>query len=269
MSDFLRDLVGRTLGVRDVLRPRPGSALERSDASRPRSSREPRALERVDDAVTPTPRSETRERRSQPVPASPRDPAPEPVAGRSSEPAATTIPIVHPAEPVAAAAARAPRPTPLEPRTRQTAEPDVREPPRRGPEGMPEPPTEVVTAAPPAASARATPRVAEPPEPAEPAKPTAAVTAARVVDTRVVERTVAPRERTVAQGDAPAPTPRVRRRAAEPPAAEREQEPVVHVHIGRIEVRAPAAPARPQAPRSREPLLSLADYLARTSARRT
>jgi hypothetical protein len=110
--------------------------------------------------------------------------------------------------------------------------------------------------------------VAEPPEPTEPTA-AAAAAAARVVDTRVVERTVAPRGRTVVQGDAPAPTPRVRRRAAEPLAAEPEQEPVVHVHIGRIEVRAPAAPARPRAPRSREPLLSLADYLAQTSARRT
>ena len=58
--------------------------------------------------------------------------------------------------------------------------------------------------------------------------------------------------------------------AAPAPVAEPEPEPepVVHVHIGRIEVSAPAAPAQPHASRPREPRLSLADYLAQTSARR-
>jgi hypothetical protein len=46
-------------------------------------------------------------------------------------------------------------------------------------------------------------------------------------------------------------------------------EPVVHVHIGRIEVRAPARsePAR-RAPRPREPLLSLGEYLRQTAGGR-
>jgi hypothetical protein len=47
--------------------------------------------------------------------------------------------------------------------------------------------------------------------------------------------------------------------------SEREDvEPVVHVHIDRIEVRAPAAPERARAPRPREPTVSLDDYLGQT-----
>jgi hypothetical protein len=47
--------------------------------------------------------------------------------------------------------------------------------------------------------------------------------------------------------------------------SEREDvEPVVHVHIDRIEVRAPAAPEPARAPRPREPTVSLDDYLAQT-----
>ena len=43
-----------------------------------------------------------------------------------------------------------------------------------------------------------------------------------------------------------------------PPAAE---PPVVHVHVGRIDVRAPAPPAPPAESRLREPRMSLDDYL--------
>jgi hypothetical protein len=41
-------------------------------------------------------------------------------------------------------------------------------------------------------------------------------------------------------------------------------EPVVHVHIGRIEVRAPARPEPVRAPKPRDPLLSLDEYLTET-----
>jgi hypothetical protein len=50
--------------------------------------------------------------------------------------------------------------------------------------------------------------------------------------------------------------------AADEPGA---REPVVHVHIGRIEVRAPARPQPPRAPKPREPLLSLDEYLEQTT----
>jgi hypothetical protein len=40
---------------------------------------------------------------------------------------------------------------------------------------------------------------------------------------------------------------------------------VVHVHIGRIEVRAPARPEGPRAPKPREPLVSLDEYLEQTA----
>ncbi len=54
------------------------------------------------------------------------------------------------------------------------------------------------------------------------------------------------------------------------PQAEAQAPPVVHLHIDRIEVRAPAAAARPMSPRvpqHREPETSLADYLRRGSRR--
>jgi hypothetical protein len=263
MSDFLRDLVGRTLGVREVLQPRPGSAFERPAAdagpSVPRPPREPVVLEAVGEAVATALRATPGERRPQPAPAVPRDAAHDPIVGGDPEPAATKTPSGHPAEPAAAPAASEPPPAaPLEPRV---TERPVREPAQRGHATGQGPPTEAATAALPGASPQAAPVAAEP------------AAAARVVDPHVVEQTASARERIVVHERAPAPTPRVRRRAAEPPAAEPEPgpepepEPVVHVHIGRIEVRAPAVPPGPQAPRPREPSLSLADYLAQTSAR--
>jgi hypothetical protein len=96
-----------------------------------------------------------------------------------------------------------------------------------------------------------------------------------------------PSEAAPARGDAPAapvlveprvldPDREVRRattegRPVQPDLAQDSDatEPVVHVHIGRIEVRAPARPEPPRrAPQPREPLLSLDEYLRQTAGGR-
>jgi hypothetical protein len=104
--------------------------------------------------------------------------------------------------------------------------------------------------------------VSEPAEPgsAEPGSAEPPAPSTTRVEARIVERT-GPAQRPAEALDAASEpsTPGRRRRATKPGPA---PEPVVHVHIGRIEVRAPAAPAERRAPRLREPLLSLDDYLA-------
>jgi hypothetical protein len=85
----------------------------------------------------------------------------------------------------------------------------------------------------------------------------------RAVETRAVDRL-----RIERRSERPAPqSPAVR--AANPPAARSAPEPeqVVHVHIGRIEVRAPAPPTPRRSPPPREPTLSLAEYLGQRGTR--
>lgn len=260
MSDFLRDLVGRTLGAHDVVRPRLASTFESGGIAPPPVPMEPLEVEVARQALSPPPTV----RRS--VAAVPREVAP---AQRESSPAqpppaksaasSTTLPQ-RVEEGAASAAGPAPRGAPVaavpEPRGTEPAAraavdvPSVSEPAR--------PPAQV-----PGRSAPS-PRAAPVPEPSAATQPPGPATArARVVKTRVVER----------RGETPS-------RAAElPEASERARptvesaagapevesaEPVVHVHIGRIEVRTPAAAQRPRAPRPREPRLSLDDYLAQS-----
>jgi hypothetical protein len=275
MSDFLRDLVGRTLGVRDVVRPRPASAFERSPVepaliAPPAPRVETAFLESVDEVAPPA-----REWRATGAPGRV---APAPLQASASEPrvrefsqpgpGVAPAPIYGRSEPTAVPSTTATAPPARAP-FEQPAEPAVHEPRRGRADSTTAGPTgRRATPSPSAASSAEPPAAAEPadpPEPADPAEPAAA--RARLVETRLAERRVdAPSP--AAPGRAADPSAPRRRRPADPPAAEPTPEPVVHVHIGRIEVRGPAAPAWPQAPRPREPLLSLDDYLAQTSPRR-
>src|SRR4051794_4470212 len=250
MSDFLGDLAGRALGVSDILRPRPASTFERPapDARPRRLPTQPVAVERADDPASPAAPPAVGVDRPHAAPAAQKRATPEAVAHdppvRSTRPAPPARPA--PAPP----ARRMPLEDPAEP---PAAQPEVREQSGLSAPTVPEQWATVAvenrTVAPPAD------------EPATTELAVAPAAAARVVSPRV--RT---RERADSAGRAPAPAPSVRRQAGKE--ADAEPEPVVYVHIGRIEVRAPAAPARPQAPRPREPTLSLADYLAQTSGRR-
>jgi hypothetical protein len=252
MSDFLHDLAGRALGVSDVLRPRPATAFERpapdaADAV-PRSPSElaaavPAHRNRHEDA--PVPRRRT---------------APAPVPPRRAD-APLPAPLEQTAENAAAPAAEAATEPATEPETRPAAE---RLPPELRPRSVAGAPSRD-----PAGRSSPT-QSTETPPPAEPAEQRS-VAPARIVETRVFERRAPAPEPNGSPRRAPtaAPSAGARRRQPDRSAVEEEQEPVVHVHIDRVEVRAPAPAApRPQAPRAREPKLSLADYLAQTSGRR-
>jgi hypothetical protein len=257
MSDFLRDLVGRTLGTRDVVRPRRASTFERpvveqgafaspSPVSEPglegdfeatRSARPPedRAVAGQREAAQPTRGVATRG-----LPSLRLKRAPETDVVREE---LTVVPAA---------------PSPEAGGAREAAvEPSVHEPGRPGSESSR------------AGAGRRQTSPGEPAEPAAAAEPAGpAPSRARLVETRVAERRVEASPRVEAPAGEPVPSARPRRTRVDVPASESASEPVVHVHIGRIEVRGPTAPERPPAPRPREPLLSLDDYLVQTSSRR-
>lgn len=241
MSDFVRELVGRALGTRDVVRPRLASAFEPGSAEfHPPAVDQPGVTEL--------------------------GPAPSPTrTALARSPAAVAV---------------APDVVPVSDAQELSPDPQQRSSPGSGP-GAPRAPslgTEPSRFAPEVASGMASPPAKDAP-PREPhvaprqerADPSVVVQsepmktlhvdpapagAPRLVESRVVERQTIEARRHPGRRE---PAPRERRAAEDESAAE----PVVHVHIGRIEVRAPAQPGpAPRAPRPREPNLSLADYLA-------
>lgn len=268
MTDFLRALVGRTLGVDDAVRPRLASTFE-PGAIAP-SPAELLEVEAATEALPPAPTvrrsaAAVRQEATPPPPETPPvelPPRPSSAAGpitrrqRVEEGAATAA---APAAPRSASLTAVPVAGAPE---RRSAEPSAR-PAAADPSPSPREPARAPVRA--TGSARS-PRAAPPSE--APATPQAAAPAAphaRVVETHVVER----------GGGDPRQTAQLPVRAGWRPRASAEEtaagalsresaEPIVHVHIGRIEVRAPAAPERRRAPRPREPRLSLDDYLAQT-----
>jgi hypothetical protein len=274
MSDFLRDLVGRTLGVRDVVRPRPAPAFERSSSEAGWLHLQPPRVGtaspgRVDEVVAPA--RELRPARSRrEVAAAPAElsafetPKREPWERRAPAPGRASTPIAGRNDAPAPLAAAAPRASAApEPSVEPPAERALHEPGPGRTDGTPARATGRPATPSPSAASAAEP---EPREASEPAEPPAA--GAQLVESIVAERSVAAADRAAAASRATNSTASRRRRPADARAPEPEPEPVVHVQIGRIEVRAPAAPARSQAPRPRQPQLSLSDYLAQTSPRR-
>lgn len=270
MSDFVRDLVGRTLGVQEVVRPRIASTFEPGGIAAPPVPPELLEAEVAMEALSPAPTS----RRSvapvaREVAPARRDDSPEQPPPRRSSAGSPTMAPQPIAEGAALGAAPAPHVAPL------AAAPE----PPRATEPVAHPPVEVGSprehATPPARVAvrnALSPRSASPPEPSAPTPPEPsaasqpagpATARARVVETRVVERSG---EVPITAAELPVAT-RPTRATGETTAGPSEPgsaEPVVHVYIDRIEVRAPATPTRPRAPRPREPRLSLDDYLAQT-----
>ena len=267
MSDFLRDLVGRTLGVPDVVRPRLATVFEPDAIAASPPPVGALELEAAREASPPPPLAQTRAPAARPEIAPRAEEPPAQLPGPEPAERSSRSSLLPPARPE-----REPRAStllpgadvaePLVPSPRSDAAPQALEPSRssslRGPESRTARTTSPTDTSSPPPAPSTTPAATEPGQPA-PAR-------AQPLETRVMGRSAdSPR----GQSD-PSFASRQRALAADRPAVAEPaaSEPVVHVHIGRIEVRAPAAPERPRAPRPREPLLSLDDYLEQRAPRR-
>ncbi|MBI2203112.1 MAG: hypothetical protein HYU41_04570 [Candidatus Rokubacteria bacterium] len=222
MSDYLGRLAARTLGVADVVAPRPASRFERSPSESPApSAAETSVAGEVDGGRGETATTTDIARRATPH----RSPAAPPATATASIDAESQAPAVAGRAESAVTVVAGPQASGSAPRAARTRDAGL-----------------AIT---PTLPAAATPRDA--------------------ATSRAIEPAASPRGAS-ARPLVPASTPRSDR--DEWPRS--PSGPVVHVSIGRLEVRAvrPApSPPRP-APRAPEPALSLDDYLRQRSERR-